>query len=97
MAKFIGVLKQTNTAILTVLKSDSEVLERIQNSFHTMIRARDQDGLAPIAITCFFEELPLPGIGVVSQRVPFSITGKLIYRRLCHLTLLFYPAIFPSA
>lgn len=73
------------------------MLERIQNSFHTMIRARDQDGLAPIAITCFFEELPLPGIGVVSQLATFLGTGKLIYRRLCHPTLLFYPAIFQSA
>ena len=72
MAKVIGVLKQTNAEILAVLKSDSEVLERIQNSFHTMIRARAQEGLAPIAITCFFEELPLPGIGVVSQPVFIS-------------------------
>lgn len=66
MAKFIGVLKQTNPAILAVLKSDSEVLERIQASFHTMIRTSDHGGLTPIDITCFFEELPLPGIGVVS-------------------------------
>jgi hypothetical protein len=66
LAKAIGVLKQTNTEILGVLKSESEVLERVQSSFHTMIRARNQKGLAPIEITCFYEELPLPGIGVVS-------------------------------
>ena len=61
------MLKQTNAEILAVLKSDSEVLERIQGNFHTMIRARNQNGLAPIEITCFYEELPLPGVGTVSQ------------------------------
>jgi protein SERAC1 len=66
IAKAIGVLKQTNSEILAVLKSDSEVLERVQGCFHTMIRSRSQDGLPSIEITCFFEELPLPGIGTVS-------------------------------
>lgn len=65
LAKAIGVLKQTNTEILAVLKSDSEILERVQNGFHTMIRSRAQDRLLPIEITCFYEELPLPGVGIV--------------------------------
>ena len=69
LAKAIGLIKQTNSEILAVLKSDSEVLARIQDSFHTMIRSRDQEGLPPIEITCFFEELPLLGIGIVSQAV----------------------------
>ncbi|OCL00355.1 uncharacterized protein K441DRAFT_683738 [Cenococcum geophilum 1.58] len=51
LAKAIGVLKQTNPEILAVLKNDFEVLER--------------DGLPPIEIICFFEELPLPGVGTV--------------------------------
>ena len=65
LAKVIGVLKQTNADILAVLKSESEVLERIQHGFYTMIRSRSQDRHPPIEITCFFEELPLPGIGTV--------------------------------
>ncbi|KAG9245258.1 hypothetical protein BJ878DRAFT_541478 [Calycina marina] len=65
LAKTIGVLKQTNPRILAVLKSDSEVLARVQDGFHTMIRSRYQDKLQPIDITCFFEELPLIGVGVV--------------------------------
>ncbi|KAL5382184.1 hypothetical protein PMIN06_010645 [Paraphaeosphaeria minitans] len=60
-----NMLKQTNAEILDVLKIESEVLERVQNSFHTMIRARSRKGLAPIEITCFYEELPFPGVGVV--------------------------------
>lgn len=63
----IGILKQTNPQILAVLESDSEVLARVQDEFHTMVRSRNQERLQPIEITCFFEELPLPGVGVVSQ------------------------------
>jgi hypothetical protein len=66
-AKAIGFIKQTNSEILAVLRSKSEVLERVQSGFQTMIRSRAQDGLPPIEITCFYEELPLPRIGVVSE------------------------------
>lgn len=61
----LGVIKQTNTEIVAVLKRDSEVLARIQDGFHTMLLARSQEG-QPMKISCFFEELPLPGIGLVS-------------------------------
>lgn len=68
LAKSIGLLKQTNPEILAVLEQDSEILARIQDGFHTM--ARSQHPL--IDITCFFEELPLPGIGEVSYAVTIS-------------------------
>lgn len=67
LARHIGVVKQTNTEILTVLRRESEVLARIQDSFHTMVMARSTEGAGRIHITCFFEELPLPGIGQVSR------------------------------
>jgi hypothetical protein len=70
LAKSIGFLKQTNPKILQVLRDDSEVLARIQDSFHAMVRARNQEEMQPIEITCFFEELPLAGIGDVSDLVP---------------------------
>jgi hypothetical protein len=63
------MIKEANSEIVQVLKQDSEVLARIQDSFHTMIRARNMDGLQPINITCFFEELPLVGVGFVSWAV----------------------------
>jgi hypothetical protein len=66
LAKSIGLLKQTNSQILAVLKNDSEVLARLQDSFHAMLRSRNQDRLQSIEITCFYEELPLRGVGVVS-------------------------------
>ncbi|RDW67886.1 hypothetical protein BP6252_09282 [Coleophoma cylindrospora] len=64
LANTLGLLKQTNPQILAVLESDSEVLARVQDGFHTMIRARNQEGRL-IEITCFYEELPLPSVGVV--------------------------------
>lgn len=69
----IGILKQTNPEILATLKSDSEVLARIQDGFHAMIRQRNQDGFPSIDITCFYEELPLLGVGIVSREI-FSHT-----------------------
>lgn len=91
LAKAIGLLKQTNPNILTVLRSESEVLERLQGSFHTMIRSRAQDGLPPIEITCFYEELPLPGVGIVSTIEQLS-RAQCIYTsiRSSHPILRFY-------
>ncbi|OCL01598.1 hypothetical protein AOQ84DRAFT_401722 [Glonium stellatum] len=40
LAKSIGLLKQTNPQIVAVLKNNSEVLARIQDGFHTIIRSR---------------------------------------------------------
>ncbi|KAJ6009542.1 hypothetical protein N7522_004558 [Penicillium canescens] len=37
----------------------------IQDTFHHLVQTRVQNGLQPIAITCFFEELPLRFVGVV--------------------------------
>lgn len=68
LSRHIGVVKQTNTEIIAVLRRESEVLARIQDSFHTMIMARGTGASERIHITCFFEELPLPGIGQVRRR-----------------------------
>ncbi len=65
LSRSIGFIKQTNTHILEVLKRDSEVLARIQDSFYTIVQARIKEG-RPIEISCFFKELSLPGIGQVS-------------------------------
>ncbi|KAB5515379.1 P-loop containing nucleoside triphosphate hydrolase protein, partial [Coniochaeta sp. 2T2.1] len=65
LARAIGVAKQTSTENVAVLQSESEVLARIQDSFHTMVMARGRDGSGLIDICCFYEELPLPGLGQV--------------------------------
>ena len=73
LARSIGLFKQTNPEILQVLKADSEVLAHIQDSFHTMIRSRAGATLPPIDITCFYEELSLPGVGIVSSPTLYSL------------------------
>ncbi|KAI8168729.1 hypothetical protein K4K49_012692 [Colletotrichum sp. SAR 10_70] len=65
LSKSIGLIKQTNADIVQVLRRDSEVLARIQDSFHTMIQSRTKQGLSAIEITCFYEELPMRGVGLV--------------------------------
>jgi hypothetical protein len=46
----LAILKQTNPKVVEVLRRDSEVLARIQDSFHTMVIARGKEGLRPIDI-----------------------------------------------
>ncbi|KAK4246934.1 hypothetical protein C7999DRAFT_41647 [Corynascus novoguineensis] len=65
LSPHIGLFKQTDTEIVAVLQRESEVLAQIQEGFHTMVIARGDDGQGKIEITCFFEELPLRGIGQV--------------------------------
>ncbi len=67
IAKSLGIVKQINSDIVSVLRTESEVLARIQNDFHTMIRDIDKGREREFQITCFFEEKPLRAVGVVSQ------------------------------
>jgi hypothetical protein len=74
LAKFLGIFQRTNTGILGVLQQNSEILARIQEDFYTTIRARSKQGKTEITIICFYEELPLQGIGVVCFTLLFLIT-----------------------
>ncbi|OKO90002.1 hypothetical protein PENSUB_13543 [Penicillium subrubescens] len=65
VSRSIGLVKQTNPDILEVLRRDSEVLARIQDGFHTMVKARNLVEPPPIEVTCFYEELPVLGFGLV--------------------------------
>jgi len=66
VARMLGLIKQTNSEILSALRADSEILYRIQTAFHTLIRDRKSKHEDDINITCFYEELPLRGFDVVS-------------------------------
>ena len=58
------VIKHPNSDIVSVLQPGSETLARVQDDFHALLRLRVNEG-SEIAITCFFEELPLPVVGKV--------------------------------
>lgn len=76
MSRFLGLVKQTNPKIVEVLRRDSEVLARIQDSFHTVIKARGTENLPKIEISCFYEELPLLGVGLVCYKNKSSLRGR---------------------
>ena len=60
----INVLKRANEDIVEVLKPGSEMLRVVEKSFHNILRLRKEEG-SEISITCFYEELPVIGIGEV--------------------------------
>jgi hypothetical protein len=61
LARAIQAHHVTNPDIVSLLKRDSEVLARIQSAFQPLARLRN------MKITCFFEELVTPGVGMVSK------------------------------
>lgn len=63
LRRSITAFKQTNKDILAVLGQDSKMLQEVRNSFDAMIQARARDEKRAIAITCFYEELPVIGLG----------------------------------
>jgi len=81
LSRLFGVVKQTNTHIVALLRSDSEMLARIQDSFHAIVIARNsrQDNSLhvqhPIDICCFYEELPIPAIGQIVPRESAILPG----------------------
>jgi hypothetical protein len=65
ISRALEIIKQPNTEITSVLRRDSEVVARIQDSFHAMVLSRSKEDLPSIEINCFYEELPMPKIGLV--------------------------------
>ncbi|CAH0037519.1 unnamed protein product [Clonostachys solani] len=58
LLKSVNVVQRRNTDIVGVLNEKSEVLERIQEEFLTIIWGKEKDVSKQIQITCFHEELP---------------------------------------
>ncbi|KAF4443335.1 hypothetical protein FACUT_1392 [Fusarium acutatum] len=70
----LGQVKSTNCNILDVLQINNQYLEFIQASFLSMLRDLDKKG-RPLQITCFFEELPMRGIGTIVSKESASLEG----------------------
>lgn len=65
-SRFLQYFRRVNHGALEILQQESEVMVRIRQDFHTMLRGRDQSEDKQIAIICFYEELPVRAIGEVS-------------------------------
>ena len=61
LANLIG---NPNTRIVSALEPNSEMLAEVQNGFHNLVRARNEEQGA-FYILCFYEELPMPVSGEV--------------------------------
>ena len=66
IAGALGFVKQTNRRLLKVLRTNSELLSRVNEAFLTLVENRKSGSAHPIRLSCFYEELPLPVIGLVS-------------------------------
>lgn len=66
-AECIGMVKSTNTSLLKILETDDQLLEAIQIEFLSMIRDLRDNGRR-IEVTCFFEEKPFRGAGLVVSK-----------------------------
>src|ERR1700733_12330608 len=68
-SRIARVFNCANGDILDGLQTGSEILAKIQDNFHKMLRLREISG-NPVLIACYYEQLPLPIIGDV--RAPFQ-------------------------
>jgi len=73
-ASALGMFKSVNKSLLEVLETNNQILELIQTNFWSTIRERQKAGQPP-EVTCFFEELPLPGVGIVVSKESATLDG----------------------
>ena len=91
-SRFLQYFRRVNHRTLEILQQKSEVMARIRQDFHTMLRVRDQSKDKEIIIICFYEELPVRAIGeVIYTRIVRKclVTVKLIF----HIRLSFLAKI----
>jgi hypothetical protein len=71
-----SIVRKTNKDIVRVLNPGSQMLATLQQEFFTMLDARQKIRAKPIKIFCFYEELGVTGIGLVSS-IPSELANKL--------------------
>ncbi|KLU83540.1 hypothetical protein MAPG_02597 [Magnaporthiopsis poae ATCC 64411] len=75
-ASALGVARGIKESLLDILETDNEALESLHQRFSSMVRELQLDGRNP-RITCFFEELPLPGIdNVIVSKESATFEGE---------------------
>ncbi|KAI0434036.1 hypothetical protein F5Y09DRAFT_20100 [Xylaria sp. FL1042] len=77
-ASALGCIKSTNKSLLDVLHTNDQLLESIQIRFWEMVREL-REGLhaepRKFEVSCFFEELPLPAVGLVVSKTSATFEG----------------------
>ncbi|KAL2843245.1 hypothetical protein BJX68DRAFT_157101 [Aspergillus pseudodeflectus] len=75
-ASALGFVKSTNITLLDILQRDSQLLQSIQLHFLAMVRQLREEGRA-LELVCFFEQLPVPGFGVIVPQESASLENYL--------------------
>ena len=70
----LGLMKSTNKSLLATLETDNQQLESVQVRFWSMVRELREDGRR-LEVTCFFEERPLPIVGIVVSKESATLEG----------------------
>ena len=65
LASALGYIKQDNKQIVETLEKEAPHLNELQKRFLNYLEVRKEEK-DPMAITCFYEELPFPLVGTVS-------------------------------
>ncbi|UPK91511.1 hypothetical protein LCI18_002446 [Fusarium solani-melongenae] len=73
-ASALGIVKSTNTSLLKILETDDKYLQSVQDRFWSMVREQQKAG-RDLEVTCFFEELPLSGVGKVVSKGSATLEG----------------------
>ncbi|KAF4983670.1 hypothetical protein FZEAL_976 [Fusarium zealandicum] len=73
-ARALGQVKSTNQALLDVIQTDGQYLEFIRDTFLSMIREL-RESRRDLQITCFFEELPVSGVGKIVPKDSACLEG----------------------
>jgi hypothetical protein len=73
-ASEIGLVKSTNKSLLEILETNDQFLESIQVDFWSTVRGLREGGRR-FEVTCFFEELPLVGVGKVVSKESATLEG----------------------
>jgi protein SERAC1 len=64
-----NVLRKMNSEIVQVLKPGSEMLANLRQEFHAMLDNRTKNHQKTMEIFCFYEELPVVGVGEVGRGI----------------------------
>jgi hypothetical protein len=73
-ASALGLVKSSNKTLLQILQADNELLADIRDRFAEMILKLSNENRS-IKVVCFFEELPLLGVGKVVSRDSATLEG----------------------
>ena len=57
--KFFQYFRRINHEILKIFQQKSEIMTKIRQNFHTMLRNRNRNTNKKIAIICFYEKLSI--------------------------------------